>query len=233
LPSYELISTLVELRIIFSGDRSIADAPATEELGEKFASEFAFSSLSLLADPNTNKVTGWNAVKGRIKNGDDLISIEACEGNRRQLAITASDVDDARLMRALKTIWGALHGLAKSHGPMRKFEELDRIGTFLHNTVAIVRLSEPFPHIFPFYDRLRDSVSKRLSQSKTKPLEHVQYRQHIEIQLPVGGLRAGKRIAFEPRVGTAPDERVFWTESPLSSTEHLAWLEEICSALRS
>jgi hypothetical protein len=211
-----------EAWIWFTGDEPLAAGGFDQDTANKLAKEFEF--LEIGAGPRVDQQV-WIANRGSMKvrrDAKEKIKIVSARGVESDLSVEVEgDSEDAH--RALDAIWKCLAGSGAT--------SVDSMGKIYYRTVMIVEFPLDYDAVFPAAALTRRFVAERLKQHDGREPREPQHRMAIEFTSDVGRRPILRAVRFEPRHTSSSGHTIF-TESPLHSDEHMAWLEAIAQSQR-
>jgi hypothetical protein len=213
MPLLETQRVVSQCFALFEGDQPDAAGPFYRDVAEKFGKQFDFAEIA----PGTRAdgTIVWVANHGR----SGAFRIERAQGSLSDLVVdVVGTTHDARA--ALNAVWEHLSSKAGQRQP------LDRLATICDQTTAVVVLDVDFTRFMPVAAALRDAAIQSLVDS-VRPLRAPLFRFTIDIPVSISGRNVSRSVTFEPRATASPGRRVFYTQSPLPSEEHLKLIERI------
>src|SRR6266851_4056946 len=225
MPEVKVRKLSSEFGIAFTGDQSVAGVPSFGSLGEEFAKKL---NLSQLGVGDQAGQTVWFGIKGLLP-GKAPIRIEALRGNELLLFVTV-DGNTATARDALQRVWQVALEVARNAYPGvyddPTLEKVEALGKPFVSTIAIVELPATFEQIFPNIGILYKTALSGL-QKRGLLVQPPAYHVSVDLATSVGAGPTTFKLQIEPRLNSDLGDRVFWSQSPLSSDEHLDMLEAI------
>jgi hypothetical protein len=216
-----------EAWIWFTGDQPLAAGGLEVDTAKRLGKAFEF--LEIGAAPRADQLQMWVANRGSMKAGstrrstDEKIQILSARGVETDLAVDVQgDSDDAHV--ALDAVWHCLAGDGAA--------SVESLGKVFDKTVMVVEFPVEFGAVFPAAALTQRFVSEKLKLYDGREPQEPQHRMAIEYTSNVGRRPIPRQVRFEPRVSST-SARVIYTESPLRTDDHLAWLTAVAEALRS
>jgi hypothetical protein len=160
---------------------------------------------------------------GEFKFGDSLQALEQfiVEPDVLQVQISVPSQDSGGF-------FADVGGFFSDIDPDKGFSE-EKLRTKTYQTIAIARLSVPFERLLSplLQASLHDAVSSKLSLPNAGAVLRVNYTTQSTdfLYLP-------KPLTIEPRVGTKPEDMIYYTVSPTPFETHRELLEQIESVLK-
>jgi hypothetical protein len=207
-----------EAWIWFTGDQPLAAGGFDGDTANRLGKEFDFLEIGTAL--RSDQVQVWVANRGTVKarrNPDEKIKILSARGVETDLSVEVEgDSDQAHA--ALEAVWKCLAGDSAV--------SVETLGKVYDKTVMTVEFPVDYDAVFPALALMRRFVAEKLKVRDGREPREPQHRMSIEFVTDVGRRPIGRQVRFEPRITTS-SARMFYTESPLRTDEHMAWLEAI------
>ena len=123
----------------------------------------------------------------------------------------------------LREVWSRIGELAGE----KETELASHPGYFAHVTAAVVRLPITATELIPPLEVVDTFLRARLGTAVLQAPGSLPFSLSIPVRMAIGGLQIDRRVLIEPRFTSLSDDRVYWTESPLPSNEHVEMLRQV------
>jgi hypothetical protein len=130
--------------------------------------------------------------------------------------------DDAK--DVLNEVWSKIGELTQEDS----VNLTDYAGVFVFATTAIVRVPSGFRSAFPGIEILQECARTKMGKALVQRSDAPQFRIELPVEFAVRGLNVRKSFVIEPRFTALAEDRVYFTVSPLNSTDHIEILEHLC-----
>jgi hypothetical protein len=196
---------------------------------QRLRERYKFAALQHQADAvgAGEKIQG---TVGEFKIGDALQALEGfiIEPDVVQVQISVPSTESTSFFEDLGAFFADID-------PRKGFSE-EKLRTKTYQTIAIVRLSVPFENLLSPSLRgwLGDAAAPKLSLPNAEAvisLEHLSWRVNYTTQSS-DFLYLPKPLTIEPRVGTKPEDMIYYTVSPTPFESHKEMIEQLEDLLK-
>lgn len=236
MPAITRKLVVAEVGVIFTHGEEIVSALGLYPLAnEAIQQAFRFREM-LLGD--TAGIPTWVGNEGTIRIGKREYRIDALRGHSRMLVVgVLAETEEARdvlqaCFERLRQIERTEFGSQEDPSGEAAGLPVGSRGAPFTSTTAIVRLPFKFEDLVPNAAFLVDHVTDRLKVEGKRIGKPPEYHLNWQIQVDIGPKNLNQAMAIEPRAGDAQDAQLFFTRSPLSTTDHFDMLEKLCARVK-
>lgn len=214
--SVEVQRTIATATRLFFADRIRGAVPLRSDGGAHLAKRFDPIEIGL----QTGERPVWVGRKGQCKLGDRRIVIEQMHGNEHELGVGV-DGSTGDAIDVLREVWTHLGDFEK-HGEA----SIDDVpGDFAYTTTLVFVASKEYGEVLPLIRQARSGVLDKLHRPIVD--DGVMFKIEIPFAVALGGITSTQVFRLEPRFTARAQDRVYFSQSPLNSDDHLSLIESL------
>jgi len=217
---------LSRVRRLYSSDEISWESLLAPDNLAKLRDLYNFREFTLVRETTPPALRGTGGqVKGPVRTVTEL----KIEPQAIELTVQGDSELADTLLFEVQTQVLSLSAIVRSTNP--------KVLVDTHETFCVCKLDFEWDRMFsPTYNEFLKSVRERVSEEHPEAeaeLWPAEIRYVVALTTKAAEFRyAPKMLAIEPRKGAAPGDRLYWTNSPLKSDQHLSLLRELESAFR-
>lgn len=216
----EVVRVQATASYVFAADNARARAPFDQQVASALAKEF--SAADVVVQGGDHAV--WMVRQGTCRFSEKRrVECGSLMGSAHELSVSVEGLsDDAK--DVLNEVWSKLGELTDADS-----ENLTEYpGELVFATVAIVSVSGGFRSAFPGLEVLQEYARTKMAKTLVQRADALQFRIELPVEFAVRGLNARRSFVIERRFTALTEDRVYFTASPLNSTDHIELLESLC-----